>query len=85
MSKIDMSANMVVWEDANIVGTPRFTIWDKSRKKVYFPKEGRGRVEIDSWNEAAVNSKYMDENASRIEFGQLPEKIRIAINSTRNG
>ena len=85
MSKVDIGANMVVWEDPNIEGIPRFTIWDTNRRKVYFPAEGRGCVIISSWDEAAVNQAYMDENASRIEFGQLPEKVRIAVQSKRNG
>lgn len=85
MSKIDMNASMVVWEDANTVGIPRFTIWDKNRKKVYFPAEGRGRVDITSWDEAAVNQKYMDEGCTRIAYDTLPEKVKIAIQAKRNG
>ncbi len=83
--KVDMDSNMVVWEDPNISGIPKFTIWDKNRRLVYFPEEGRGRVNINAWSEATINQNYMDENASRIEYGQLPEKVRIAVQSKRNG
>ena len=84
MSKVDIGASMVVWEDPNIEGIPRFTIWDKNRRLVYFPEERRGGVDIASWSEATVNQAYMDENASRIEYGQLPEKVRVAVQFKRN-
>ena len=87
MSKVDIGANMVVWEDSNVIGIPRFTIWDKSRRKVYFLEEGRGRAEVSSWDESTINANNMDniEGCSRIPYDTLPEKIKVAVNSKRNG
>ena len=76
--------NMICWENKELIGIDRFTVLDSNRRKVYFFTDGRGRVNIDAWDEKTINQNVMDETASRIEYGQLPEKVRVAVQFKRN-
>lgn len=76
--------NMIIWENKELIGIDRFTVLDSNRRKVYFFTDGRGRVDVDAWDEKTINQGVMDETSNRIEFGCLPEKVRVAIQFKRN-